>query len=95
VDTIGITLNYDHVKERREGGEVAVPIRGGSIIIVFPVISLLMHTQMATSAFSTTTVEVPASLANLTTYNTVVNKLNRLWEDQLHEIQHVTDVSKG
>ena len=49
---------------------------------------------MATSEFSTATVEVPPSLANLTTYNTVVNKLNRLWEDQMQEIQHVTDVSK-
>ena len=55
----------------------------------------LMHTQMtATSAFTTTTVEVPASLTNLTTYNAVVNKLNRLWDDQMTAVQQVTDVSK-
>ena len=54
-----------------------------------------MHTQMtATSAFTTTTVEVPASLTNLTTYNAVVNKLNRLWDDQMTAVQQVTDVSK-
>ena len=54
-----------------------------------------MNTQMtATSEFTTTTVEVPASLTNLTTYNAVVNKLNRLWEDQMTAVQQVTDVSK-
>ena len=55
----------------------------------------LMNTQMTTtSEFTTTTVEVPASLTNLTTYNAVVNKLNRLWEDQMTAVQQVTDVSK-
>ena len=53
------------------------------------------HTQMtATSAFTTTTVEVPASLTNLTTYNAIVNKLNKLWDDQMTAVQQVTDVSQ-
>ena len=48
----------------------------------------------ATSAFTTTTVEVPASLTNLTTYNAIVNKLNKLWDDQMTAVQQVTDVSE-
>ena len=49
---------------------------------------------MPTSVFATTSVDVPAavSLGDLTTYNAVVNKLNRLFEDQMSEVEQITDV---
>lgn len=57
--------------------------------------------QLPQSVFSTTVVEAPhppvsaamaSSLGNLTTYNEVVAKLNRLFDDQLCDVEHLTDV---
>ena len=53
------------------------------------------NTQVPHSVFCTAAVDVPAamSLGNLTTYNEVVNRLNRLFEDQTRDMEELTDVS--
>ena len=48
---------------------------------------------MPQSNFSTVNVEAAAALTCLSSYNEIVGKLNRLWDDQLSQIQGVTDVS--
>ena len=50
---------------------------------------------MPQSNFSTMNVEAAAALTCLSSYNAIVAKLNRLWDDQLTQIQGVTDVRES
>ena len=43
--------------------------------------------------FSAMNVEAAAALTCLSSYNEIVGKLNRLWDDQMTQIHNVTDVS--
>ena len=50
------------------------------------------RTQTLPTNFSSVNVEAAAALNCLSSYNEIVGKLNRLWDDQLAIIQHVDDV---
>ena len=48
--------------------------------------------QASSTNFSAVNVEAAAALNCLSSYNEIVGKLNRLWDDQIIQIHNVTDV---